>query len=103
MTMHHLLTPLIGLRLSWHNRPYTVIDILAEGPTLILAAEDQPMVQPDQYGTPQRITPRTFALPLFTADGEWHPAVSGIVPSLAQLAARGEQQIAGEGVGVSAK
>jgi hypothetical protein len=92
--MHHPLAPLIGMSLSWHDRPYTVIDILADGPTLILAAVDQQVIQPDQYGNPQRLTPRTFALPLFTASGDWHPAVAGLVPSLAQLAAKGEGRVA---------
>ncbi|MCK5640631.1 MAG: hypothetical protein KAJ19_07535 [Gammaproteobacteria bacterium] len=66
---------LIGRQVQHHGIDCQVIEILEDGPALIL--QDSEMhrgVQADQFGEAHRLVVETYTVPVFVADGSaYHP------------------------------
>ncbi len=75
------LNKLIGERIRYGDRIYTIIDILDEGPALILqSTAEYTVIQENQHGNPSRRGRHTATIPLLSADGR------ELNPHLQQLA-----------------
>lgn len=69
------LRSMIGVRLSHQGIPCKVVEILEDGPSIVLMSIDDQHIQSDQYGNPKRRVPQTFTIPVLTSDGNSiHPA-----------------------------
>ncbi len=67
---------LLGLRLDWDGCRWEVIEVLTEGPTVVLrAADGRRAIQPNQHGEALRRTPAMREVPVLDADGGPHPAL----------------------------
>ncbi len=78
------LRALLGLELDWDGHRWQVVDILPEGPMVVLQATDGAReIQPNQHGDAARRVPLRREVPARDADGEPHPDL------LALLAAAG--------------
>lgn len=81
-----LLNAAIGRTAIIEGRHIRVIDVLAEGPALVLEDQDeQGVVQADVHGNPQRRVPHTATIPLTSSV---RPGLHPIVESLLTLAER---------------
>ena len=67
---------LIGLRVIFQSQPWEIIEILEDGPALVLQdSQRHTVIQPDQYGEAHRRAPSTVTIPVFTLDKtELHPS-----------------------------
>ena len=66
---------MIGVQVYHQGISCKVIEVLEDGPSLVLISIDENYIQADQYGNPQRRVPETFTIPVLTTDGdEIHPA-----------------------------
>ena len=64
------LRSLIGLEVYYNGRPCQIIEILEDGPHVILQHKDlHPSIQPDQHGEAHRMVPTTVTLPVMDGDG----------------------------------
>ena len=62
---------LIGQRLHRANRIYTVIEVLPEGPCLVLEDRFGPLgIQENQHGEPLRRSPNVVSLPVYLTGGK---------------------------------
>ena len=78
------LRALIGLELDWEGHRWQVIEILPDGPSVVLQATDGAReIQANQHGEAARRVPRCREVPARDADGGPHPEL------LALLAAAG--------------
>ncbi len=67
------LRALIGQRVLHEGCLCQVIEVLEEGPCLVLQDLGGPDIQPDQYGEAHRLAPRTYTVPVWDeAQGELH-------------------------------
>ena len=69
---------LVGERIIHEGVPCEVIDVLYEGPSLVLARRDShsDVIQRDEHGDPRRRVPRTYTVPLHSQNGpDLHPVV----------------------------
>jgi len=64
------LNGLIGQRVEYGGEPYLLIDVLPEGPQLVLQHEQEQSIQDDLQGRPYRRVPRTLCLTTLSPDGE---------------------------------
>jgi len=64
------LNALIGQRVEYAGEPYLLIDVLPEGPQLVLQHERDQSIQDDIQGRPYRRVPRTVCLTTVTPEGE---------------------------------
>ncbi len=64
------LRSMIGLKVYHLGIPCTIVEVLEDGPSLVLIDQDDEKIQPDQYGNPLRKVPRTFTVPVLTSDGK---------------------------------
>jgi len=78
------LRALLGLELDWEGHRWQVIEVLPDGPTVVLQATDGAReIQPNQHGEAARRVPCRREVPARGADGGPHPDL------LALLAAAG--------------
>lgn len=79
------LVRLIGRRLDYQGRPCRIIEVLEDGPHLVL--EDcgpEKIIQADQYGDAHRRVTRTYTVPLLNVRGDaLNPLLSGLAALLA--------------------
>ena len=66
---------MIGLRLLHQGITCRVIEVLEDGPSLVLQSlNEAPRIQPNQHGEAQRRTPVTYTVPVLTREKtELHP------------------------------
>lgn len=66
---------MIGLRVRYRGRAYTVLEILDDGPAIVIQADNAGLeIQPDTYGYARRQVCETLTIPTLAADGtELHP------------------------------
>jgi hypothetical protein len=66
---------MIGLHLIHQGMSCQVIEVLEDGPSLVLQSiHESPTIQPNQHGEAQRRTPVTYTVPVLTRDkNELHP------------------------------
>lgn len=69
------LRSMIGVQV-WHDgMRCEVLEVLDDGPALILVSADGDTMQPDQFGNPSRRVPQTHSVPVLSGDGaSLHPA-----------------------------
>lgn len=60
---------LIGRRAEYAGDPYMVIDILPEGPQLVLQHLYEQTIQSDRQGHPYRRAPATLCLSIYDEEG----------------------------------
>lgn len=73
--LHHL----IGVQVRYQGVRCQVVEILEDGPTLVLQdMEQHTSIQPDQLGEANRRVPTTFTVPV------WHP-LEGFNPAFLDL------------------
>ncbi len=76
-----MLRQLIGRNLTYQGITCRVIEILAEGPQLVLQdCNEGKVIQTNQYGEANRRVPRVFTVPLL------NPRRDGLNPALPELA-----------------
>lgn len=63
------LTGLIGSRAEYAGEPYTIIEVLPEGPQLVLQHARQKSIQDDLQGRAYRRVPYTECIPVRDSDG----------------------------------
>lgn len=60
---------MIGLHVIFQESHYQVVEILDDGPQLVLESLDHHIsIQPDQHGEAHRKVPKTCTIPILTAD-----------------------------------
>ena len=64
------LNGLVGQRVEYAGDPYRIIDVLADGPQLVLQHEQELAIQDDIQGRPYRRVPRTLCLTTVSPEGE---------------------------------
>lgn len=76
------LRAMIGLRVRHNNVLCQVVDVLDDGPTLVLAdLDDHTRIQPDQHGEPHRRVPQTYTIALLNAErDQFSPAFLALEP-----------------------
>jgi len=73
------LRDLIGLRVRYGGMDCQIIEILEDGPSLVLQNDVAQAIQPDQYGEAHRRVPHTLTIPIFTDDkAELNPDFLGL-------------------------
>lgn len=66
---------MIGLRVHYQGIPCQVVEVLEDGPSLVLVSIEEENIQADQFGNPKRRVPQTYTVPVLSADGKSiHPA-----------------------------
>lgn len=69
------LRKMIGIYVSHQGIDCKVVEVLEDGPSLVLVSMDENHIQTDQYGNPLRRVPQTFNVPVLSADGNTiHPS-----------------------------
>lgn len=69
------LRDMIGVQV-WHEGTCCeVLEVLEDGPSLILVSVEADTIQTDQFGNPSRRVPKTHTVPVLSGDGTaLHPA-----------------------------
>jgi hypothetical protein len=72
---------LIGLEFEYQGAYCEVIEILSDGPALVLACRTGgERIQADQFGEPRRRAPTTYTIPLLSeVEDDLHPVVRALV------------------------
>ena len=66
---------MIGQHVRHEGLQCEVIEVLEDGPSLVLASLGESSIQIDQFGNPSRRVPQTFTVPVLTSNRiEIHPA-----------------------------
>lgn len=73
------LRSLIGQPVSHHGTACHVIEVLADGPALVLQDARRTDIQDNQFGEPNRRVPRIYVIPLLDDEG------SNVHPDFARL------------------
>ena len=60
---------LLGQTVEYRGHPLQVIDVLSDGPTLVLADQDTE-IQADLHGDPRRRVQKTFSIAALDSSGE---------------------------------
>lgn len=69
------LRQMIGTRVRHQGLVCEVIEILEDGPVLVLSCGESPVIQSDQYGNPTRRVPQISTVPATDTDGRrMHPS-----------------------------
>ncbi len=69
----HQLRGMIGVVVSYEGQRFQVIEVLEDGPYLVLQHSEDTSLQPDQHGDPRRRVPHTVTIPVFEKNGsEFH-------------------------------
>jgi hypothetical protein len=83
------LAALIGREFHYQGRHCEVIEVLSEGPALVLACGGGG-IQADQFGEPRRRAPNTFTIPVLSeVEADLHPVVRAIADAAEGAALRG--------------
>ncbi|MGE0081872.1 MAG: hypothetical protein AB7U81_11300 [Thiohalomonadaceae bacterium] len=61
---------LIGTTVSYRGIPCCVIEVLEDGPSLVLLDRTHDSVQADQFGEPWRQLPDTHVVPVWQSGGQ---------------------------------
>jgi len=60
---------LLGLRVQFRGEAHTIIEVIEDGPAIVLAPErDTSAIQPDAYGNARRQARVLLTIPLLTPD-----------------------------------
>ncbi len=62
------LRALIGTRIQHLGLACRLIEVIDDGPAVVLQCEQDRVIQEDQHGAPTRHAPRTFTIPVFTGN-----------------------------------
>ena len=62
------LTALIGHRVRAHGQEFQIIEVLEDGPSLVLQQNVDTVIQPDQLGEAHRRVPETLVIAILTSD-----------------------------------
>ncbi|HKJ22830.1 MAG TPA: hypothetical protein VKA13_07050, partial [Gammaproteobacteria bacterium] len=62
------LRSLIGVAVRHAGVDCRIIEVLEDGPSLVLQSDMGQSIQPDQYGEAHRWVPYTLTIPIFTED-----------------------------------
>ena len=66
---------MIGVELIHQSVSCKVVEVLEDGPSIVLESLDEGHIQSDQYGNPLRRVPQTFNVPVLSRDKKnIHPA-----------------------------
>lgn len=66
---------MIGICVTHQGIDCKVVEVLEDGPSLVLTSIDESHIQMDQYGNPLRRVPQTFNVPVLSSDGKTiHPS-----------------------------
>ena len=66
---------MIGVQVWHEGTRCEVLEVLEDGPSLILISVDGDTIQSDQFGNPSRRVPQTYAVPVLNSDGTaLHPS-----------------------------
>ncbi len=69
------LRAMIGVQVSHEGTRCEIVEVLDDGPVLILVSVDGDTIQADQFGSPSRRVPTTHTVPVLGSDGvSLHPA-----------------------------
>lgn len=69
------LREMIGVQVWHEGMRCEVVEVLEDGPALILVGVDGDTIQADQFGSPSRRVPPTHTVPVIGSDGDrLHPA-----------------------------
>ena len=73
---------MIGLRVLYHNVDCQIVEVLEDGPALILEdLEHHISIQPDQHGEAHRKVPKTYTIKILTHDRlEYSPTFLSLDP-----------------------
>lgn len=64
----------IGLIVEHHGRRCVIVEVLDEGPTLVVQCRQERDIQADQFGNAKRRVPPVHHIPVFNEDGtSLHP------------------------------
>lgn len=79
------LRPLIGQRIRGGKCVYTIVEVLDEGPSVILESESRfKIIQENQHGIPSRRSRHTITMPVLSPDGrDWNPALKDLLSIIA--------------------
>lgn len=73
ITMNQL-RGMIGVPVEHEGIPCRVVEVLEDGPSLVLEALARKEMQPDQHGDPRRHVPETYVVPVLDHDRDTlHP------------------------------
>lgn len=61
---------LIGLRVRYQSCDCRIIEVLEDGPSIVLQAESDCVIQHNQHGDAHRQVPRTMEIPVLSPDNE---------------------------------
>ena len=67
------LRSMIGLKVRYHGNLCQVVEVLEDGPALVLMDQRKPLprsIQADQHGEAHRRVPQTHTITIFGDDGE---------------------------------
>lgn len=72
---------LMGRGLVYDGVPCRLIEVLSDGPTLVLMREDaRGLIQPNQFGEARRRVPQTYHIPLRSqVANDLHPVVRALL------------------------
>jgi hypothetical protein len=78
------LRQLIGRRVRSGKDLFTIVDVLDEGPSVVLESEARERaIQVNQHGNPSRRGRNTLTLPVLSDDGKrWNPALQELMDDI---------------------
>ena len=59
---------LIGLQVHYKHCDCVIVEVLEDGPSLVLRAHEATSIQQDQHGEAHRHVPRTMTIPVLSKD-----------------------------------
>jgi hypothetical protein len=59
---------MIGVQVEHNGHACEVVEVLEDGPSVVLRCLDQNNIQTSQHGNPTRRTPQIFTIPVLTPD-----------------------------------
>lgn len=63
----------LNCKVQFMGRPYLVVDVLTDGPQLVLEEAENPVIQDNAYGRPYRRAPGIVLLPIYIKPGMINP------------------------------
>ena len=64
----HQLRGLIGLQVHYMHCNCVIVEVLEDGPSIVLRADEATCIQHDQHGDAHRHVPRTMSIPVLSQD-----------------------------------
>ncbi len=59
---------MIGIQVEHNGRACEVVEVLEDGPSIVLRCLDQSNIQTSLHGNPTRRAPQTYTIPVLTPD-----------------------------------